>query len=207
MPHIPGWVIFCIIAIILCIVLYLLYKFGDKQQKKQQEARQQMYDNMQVVNMLVIDKKHMKISEAGFPKAIMDQMPKRASRSKGAVVKAKIGPQIVTLLCDEGVYDQVPVKAEVKAQISGIYIMGIKNTRNVAPPPPEKKGFMQKWATKNNSMLDEEINAGSEMKNGKNVKNMQQASKGQMKNKALNPSAKKNKSTKKRKNKSKKKKR
>lgn len=207
MPHIPGWVIFCIIAVILCIILFVLYKFGDKQQKKQQDARQQMYDNMQVVNMLVIDKKRMKISEAGFPKAIVDQMPKRTMRSKGAVVKAKIGPQIVSLLCDEGIYDQVPVKTEIKAQISGIYIMGIKNTRNVAPPPPEKKGLFQKWATKNNSMLDEELNVGSEMKTGKNVKNLQHASKGQMKNNALNPSKKKNKSTKKRKNKNRKKKR
>jgi hypothetical protein len=201
--HIPGWGIFLIVLAIVCVILFLLYRFGDKQQKKQAEARQQIYDNMQVVTMLVIDKKRIKISDAGFPKAILEQMPKRASRSKAPVVKAKIGPQIVSLLCDEAIYDQVPVKTEIKAQISGIYIVGIKNTRNVAPPEPEKKNFLQKWAMKNSSMLDEEP-TGGELKNGKNVKSMQQSSKSQMKNKALNPSAKKNRSTKKKKNKKKK---
>jgi hypothetical protein len=202
--NIPGWGIFLIVVAIIGILLFFLYRFGDKQQKKQEEARQQMYDNMQVVTMLVIDKKRMKISEAGFPKAVLAQMPKRASRSKAPVVKAKIGPQIVSLLCDESVYDQVPVKAEIKAQISGIYIVGIKNTRNVAPPEPEKKNFIQKWAIKNSTMTSDEAPTGGDLKSGKNAKALQQTSKGQMKNKALNPSAKKNKSTKKKKHKKKK---
>lgn len=205
--HINGWIIFLIAVVIIGILFYLLYRFGDKQQKKQADARQQMYDNMQVVSMLVIDKKRMKISEAGFPKAVIEQMPKRSQRSKAAVVKAKIGPQIVSLLCDESVYDQVPVKTEIKAQISGIYIMGIKNTRNVAPPEPEKKNLIQKWAMKSNTLTDEQLDTSGSMKNGKNVKNLQQSSKSQMKNKAINPSAKKNKSTKKRKNNKKKKRR
>lgn len=206
MQHISGWIIFFVAVVIIGILFYLLYRFGDKQQKKQAQARQQLYDNMQVVSMLVIDKKRMKISEAGFPKAILEQMPKRSLRSKAAVIKAKIGPQIVSLLCDESVYDQVPVKTEIKAQISGIYIMGIKNTRNVAPPEPEKKNLIQKWAMKNTALTDEELNADSKsMKTGKNVKNLQQSSKSQMKNKAINPSTKKNRSTKKRKNNRKKK--
>lgn len=190
-----GWLIFLIVLVVIGILLFLLYKFGEKQQKKQQEQQQQMYDNVQIVSMLVIDKKRMKMSEAGFPKAVMDQMPKRAARSKAAVVKAKIGPQIVSLLCDDRIYDEVPVKAEIKAQVSGIYILGIKNTRNVAPPAPEKRSFLQKWANKSSSALDDGL--PHDMKQGKNAKSLQKASKSQMKNKALNPSAKKNKSKKK----------
>ena len=150
--------------------------------------------------MLVIDKRRMKISEANFPKTVLEQMPKRVSRSKAPIVKAKIGPQIVTLLCDDSVYDLVPVKAEIKAHISGIYIIGIKNTRNVAPTEPEKKNFLQNWANKANTMADENLN-GDNMRTGKNAKAMQQSSKSQMKNKALNPSTKKNRSTKKHKSK------
>lgn len=194
----PGWGIFLIVCGIICIAMFVLYKYGNKQQQKQREQRQQMYDNMQVVSMLVIDKKHMRMCDAGFPKTILDQMPKRSARAKAPIVKAKIGPRVVTLLCDEAIYDEVPVKAEVKAQISGIYIIGIKNTRNVAPPAPEKKSFLQKMSAKTNSMTDDSImTRGETLKQGKNAKNMQRASKGDMKNKALNPSTKKNKSKKK----------
>ena len=203
--HLNGWAIFFFVVAIICVILFVLYKFGDKQQKKQEESRRQLYDNMQVVSMLVIDKKHMKLSEAGFPRSVTEQMKKRYLRSKAPVVKCKIGPQIVSLLCDEAIYDQIPVKTEIKAQVSGLYIMGIKNTRNVAPPEPEKKNFFQKLTMKQNSMTEEAME-DKPMTTGKNVKAMQSASKGQMKNKAYNPSAKKNKSTKKKKNKSKKKK-
>ena len=65
--------------------------------------------------------------------------------------------------------------------------MGIKNTRNVAPPEPEKKNFIQKWAMKNNTFTDEQLDADvKSMKTGKNMKNMQQSQKSQMKNKAIN---------------------
>lgn len=188
-----GWIYFLILVAILGIITFALYKYGNKQQQKQREQRQQMFDNMQVVSMLVIDKKRMKVSDAGFPKAIIDQMPKRAARAKAPVVKAKIGPRIVTLLCDEKVYDEVPVKAEIKAQISGIYIMGIKNTRNVAPPEPEKKSFLQKWTAKTADALNDDDPYNGQFREGKNAKSMQRAGKGDMKNKALNPSPKKNK--------------
>lgn len=188
--HMNPWIIALLVLAVGAAVLFFLYRFGDKQQQKQQDARQQLLDNMQVVSMLVIDKKRMAMKDAGFPKAVMEQIPKRNQRMKAAVVKAKIGPQIVSLLCDEQIYDEIPVKTEVKAQISGIYIMGIKNTRNVAPPEPEKKTFFQKLGNKASSSLNEDYER-PDMKNGKNVKSMQSTSKGQTKNKALNPSTKK----------------
>lgn len=42
----------------------------------------------------------------------------------------------------------VPVKAEIKAVVSGIYITSIKNLRNVAPPEPEKRGLRAKLTKK-----------------------------------------------------------
>ena len=41
------------------------------------------------------------------------------------VVKAKIGPKIVNLICDGPVFSQMPVKAECKVKISGLYITEI----------------------------------------------------------------------------------
>lgn len=117
-------------------------------QAKQEEQRAQLDQMAQTVNMLVIDKKRMKIMEAGFPKMVTDNIPKRAKMSKVPVVKAKIGPKITPLLCDEAIFDDVPVKAEIKAVVSGIYITSIKNLRNVAPPEPEKRGLRAKLTKK-----------------------------------------------------------
>jgi len=50
----------------------------------------------------------------------------------------------MSLIADEDVYDLIPVKAEVKAMISGIYITSINNFRKAPVPAPEKKGFIAK---------------------------------------------------------------
>ena len=138
------WTVILIIAVIAAIILGVLYFVGRKMQAKQEDQRAQLDQMAQTVNMLVIDKKRMKIMEAGFPKMVTDNIPKRAKMSKVPVVKAKITP----LLCDEAIFDDVPVKAEIKAVVSGIYITSIKNLRNVAPPEPEKRGLRAKLTKK-----------------------------------------------------------
>ena len=135
-------------AVIAAIILGVLYFVGRKMQAKQEDQRAQLDQMAQTVNMLVIDKKRMKIMDAGFPKMVTDNIPKRARLSKVPVVKAKIGPKITPLLCDEAIFDDVPVKAEIKAVVSGIYITSIKNLRNVAPPEPEKRGLRAKLTKK-----------------------------------------------------------
>ena len=139
------WTVILIIAVIAAIILGVLYFVGRKMQAKQEDQRAQLDQMAQTVNMLVID---MKIMEAGFPKMVTDNIPKRAKMSKVPVVKAKIGPKITPLLCDEAIFDDVPVKAEIKAVVSGIYITSIKNLRNVAPPEPEKRGLRAKLTKK-----------------------------------------------------------
>ena len=133
------WTVILIIAVIAAIILGVLYFVGRKMQAKQEDQRAQLDQMAQTVNMLVIDKKRMKIMDAGFPKMVTDNIP---------VVKAKIGPKITPLLCDEAIFDDVPVKAEIKAVVSGIYITSIKNLRNVAPPEPEKRGLRAKLTKK-----------------------------------------------------------
>ena len=141
------WTVILIIAVIAAIILGVLYFVGRKMQAKQEDQRAQLDQMAQTVNMLVIDKKRMKIMDAGFPKMVTDNIPKRARLSKVPVVKAKIGPKI-TPLFDEAIFDDVPVKAEIKAVVSGIYITSIKNLRNVAPPEPEKRGLRAKLTKK-----------------------------------------------------------
>ena len=99
---------------------------------------------------LDIDKKKMKLKEAGLPKIVLEQTPKYLQRSKVPVVKAKIGPKVMTLMADPNVYDQIPIKAEVKAEVSGIYITGIKSVRGGKIVVEEKKqGFFKRHFKKN----------------------------------------------------------
>ena len=60
-----------------------------------------------------------------MPKAVFDQLPKKAKAKKAFLVRAKVGPQIVTLMCDKPVFNVMPVKKNVKVELAGMYIVGI----------------------------------------------------------------------------------
>ena len=45
----------------------------------------------------------------------------------------------MTLVCDEKIFDMVPVKKEVKAVVSGIYITEVKGLHGKAVVAPKKK--------------------------------------------------------------------
>ena len=81
----------------------------------------------------------MKLKDAGLPQAVLEQTPKMMRRLKLPVVKAKVGPQIMTLICDEKIFDSVPVKKEVKAVVSGIYITDVKGLHGKPIVTEQKK--------------------------------------------------------------------
>ena len=142
------WQVLLIILVILIAVLVVLYFLGKRAQKKQEENQAQIEAAKQTVNMLIIDKKRMKIKDSGLPQMVIDQTPKLMRGSQLPIVKAKIGPQIMSLVCDEKIFDKVPVKKEVKASVSGIYILDVKGLRgNKQAEPPKKQGvFKRAWA-------------------------------------------------------------
>lgn len=134
-----------VILIIACIVLYFL---GKRAQKKQEEQREQLEATKQTVSMLIIDKGHVRLRDAGFPPIVLESTPKYLRRSKVPVVKAKVGPKVMTLMCDSEVYPLIPVKKEVKATVSGIYITGVKGLRGSLDTPQKKKGFFARLRNK-----------------------------------------------------------
>ena len=98
------------------------------------------------LSMLIIDKKRLKLKESGLPQIVIDQTPWYMRRTKIPVVKAKIGPKIQTLISETTIFDSIPVKKEIKAVVSGIYITEIKSVRGGAiPAPPKKKGFFARF--------------------------------------------------------------
>ena len=141
----PIWsIVLIVISVILLIACVALYFFGKKAEKKQAEQQKQMEAASQTVSMLIIDKKRLKIIDAGLPQMVVDQVPKLMRRQKMPIVKAKVGPKIMTLICDEKIFDLVPVKKEVKATVSGIYITNVKGVRGPLETPVVKKSFSQK---------------------------------------------------------------
>lgn len=133
------------ILIIACIVLYFL---GKKAEKKQAEQQEQLDAVKQTVSMLIIDKGRVRLRDAGFPPIVVENTPKYLRRSKVPVVKAKVGPKVMTLMCDAQIYPIIPVKKEVKATISGIYITGVKGLRGPLDTPEKKKGFFTRLRNK-----------------------------------------------------------
>ena len=138
-------IVLLVILAILIVATVVLYFLGKKAQKRQEEQHAQLEAVKQTVSMLIIDKKRMKIKDSGLPQAVIDQTPRLMRGTKLPVVKAKVGPQIMTLICDEKIYDQVPVKKEVKATVSGIYITAVKGLHGKnAPVEQKKKGFFKR---------------------------------------------------------------
>ncbi|MCR4814748.1 MAG: hypothetical protein K5879_07970 [Lachnospiraceae bacterium] len=143
------WIIATVILVLMIAATVVLFFLGKKMQKKQAEQDAYLAANKQTVSMLVIDKKKVKFKDAGFPQSVIDQAPKMSRGMKVPVVKAKIGPQIMTFIADEKIFDSIPVKKEVKAIISGMYIQGVKNLHGkVELPPPKKKNIFQKAVDK-----------------------------------------------------------
>lgn len=145
-----GAIVAIIIIAALVGVLIALYFLGKRLQKRQAEQEEQIQATKQSVTMLVIDKKKMKITQAGLPQAVVDSTPKLMRRSKLPIVKAKVGPQIMNLVCDEKIYDYIPVKKQIKAMVSGIYIVEVRGMRGqkLENTNPKKTGWLSRTMSK-----------------------------------------------------------
>ena len=143
-----GTIVTIVIVVLLIAGFVGLFFLGRKAQTRQEENQKMLDAAAQQFTIHVIDKKKMKLTEAGFPAEVLESVPKRYRRSKCFVVKAKVGPRVMSLMCDESIYDIVPVKKEVKATISGIYLTGVKGIRGPLEAPKKKKGFMAKLRAK-----------------------------------------------------------
>lgn len=161
-----GTIVLLVILVVMIIALVVLYFLGKKAQKKKEEQDAQMAAIAQTIPMLIIDKKRMKIKDSGLPQAVIDQTPKMMRWSKLPVVKAKVGPKVMSLIADESIFDMIPIKKEVKATVSGIYITKVTGVRG-ALEKPEKltwRAKLQKKLNESKATLDAEKNATTKKK-------------------------------------------
>ena len=146
----PWWLIMIIVIVVALAIMFVLYRVGDKLQKKQSAQREQMVEATQPMNMLIIDKKMLPMKDAGLPKMVMEQTPKRYQKAKLPIAKVKVGPQIMNMICDDAIFDELPTRGEVKAMVSGIYIISVKSVRGKKVAQEEETGKKKKgnWRTR-----------------------------------------------------------
>lgn len=133
-----------IILAVMLVGIIVLYFVGRHLQKKQEQNQKLLEANRQEFTMLVIDKKKMRVTEAGLPQNVIDSLPKIYRRSKMYVVKGKIGQKVMPFICEKALYDQIPVKKEIKAGISGLYMLDAKGVRGQLEKPTKKLSFRER---------------------------------------------------------------
>ena len=139
------WVVVMIVIIVLLIAaLVALSIYGRKLQKRQESTQKEIEAAAQNVSLLIVDKKRMKLKESGLPQLVIDQTPKYLRGQKVPIVKAKVGPKIMTLICDEKIFELIPVKKSVRATVSGIYITKVQGLRQILRLNQRKLSFLRR---------------------------------------------------------------
>lgn len=163
-------IVLLIILAVMIVGIIVLYFLSKKAQKKKEEQDAQLAASAQTIPMLIIDKKRMRITESGLPQAVIEQTPKLMRRSKLPIVKAKVGPKVMSLIADEAVFDLIPVKKEVKATVSGIYITKVTGVRGPLEKPEGKKNWRARLKDKANKLEQEKQELEKEQKKSKKKK-------------------------------------
>ena len=116
-----------IVLAVLAVLGLLLFIFYKKvASPKMNEYNEMIQANKMTVSIFVISKVKDKLTNQNVPKILIDQTPKMLRGRKYPLVKAKIGPQIQTLIADENVFKKLPVNKMVKVDIAGMYIVNMK---------------------------------------------------------------------------------
>ena len=125
-----AWIDILLIVILVlgAIVagLYFLNRWAAKRMTAQQDMVEQ---TKQSTSIYVIDMRRDKAANVTLPKVVMDNLPRTARLMKMYFVKAKVGPQIVTLMCEKTVYNALDVKKTFQVELAGIYIASVKGMK------------------------------------------------------------------------------
>ena len=135
-----GWIVTTIILAVGVAAIIILNIMSKRIQKRHDAQQEQIESYKQVMSLLIIDKKKMKLQDAGFPDYVIAQMPRFSRLFKYPVVKAKVGPKVMTFLTEKTVFEQIPVKKEIKADVSGLYITGVRSVRGGTSGTAAAKG-------------------------------------------------------------------
>ncbi len=119
------WVLYSILAVVIAAVVAGYY-FLKKRVERNTSLQKDLVDKHKITTtILVLDKRMDKLGNAQLPQEVIKQIPKLYRFKKHPIVRAKIGPRVMDLLCEKDVYDKIPDKKSVKVDLAGIFIAGI----------------------------------------------------------------------------------
>lgn len=126
----PTWLlIVLIVLVVVVLVLVGLTIWSRRVQKKQEEQAEDIKKQAQTMSLYIIDMKKMHLKDSGLPKIVYESAPRMAKISKVPILKVKAGNQVMSLMCDPEVYKTLAPKQEVRAQVSGMYVVSAKRVR------------------------------------------------------------------------------
>jgi len=145
MTGIGGWDIAIIVFVVIAIIMVTLFLLNRWASKRLVEQKAMIESNKQTMSIYIIDKKRDRLQNANFPKAVKEQVPRWNKLMKMYLVKAKIGPQIMTLMCDKEVFNALPLKKTVKVDLAGIYIVNMKGMKTRQEMAAQRGGSGLPW--------------------------------------------------------------
>jgi len=110
------------VAIGICVA-YMIY--SKKRKVGSDEIREMVQKNKTEQTIFVIDKQYCRPTENNVPKAMYEKITKGNRMRKIGIVKAKLGPKIMTFMCNKDTFNVLPDKKSVKVECAGLYIIGI----------------------------------------------------------------------------------
>jgi len=119
-------IIIFVVVVAIGVGFYFLNRWANKRYTAQQDMVQK---NKQSAEIYVIDMKRDKAENVNLPKVVMENLPRTAKIMKMNFIQAKVGPQIVTLMCDKNVYSALDIKKKFKVELAGIYIVSVKGAK------------------------------------------------------------------------------
>lgn len=136
----PTWLIVLLIVLgVVIAVLVVLYFVARRTSNKMETQQRELEKNAQPISFYIIDKKKMRIQDAGLPKVVYDNTPKIARLGKMPILKVKAGNRVMNLVCDNEVFKTLLPKQEVKAMVAGIYVVSAKRVRGPQVEANNKK--------------------------------------------------------------------
>ncbi|MCL2350013.1 MAG: hypothetical protein FWC67_00900 [Defluviitaleaceae bacterium] len=125
-----GFIDYAVVVLAVLVALGAGFYFLNRWANRRYSAQQDMVaKNKQAAKIFVIDKKQDKAANVNLPKAIIENLPRTAKMMKMNFVKAKVGPQIVTLMCDKNIYEHIDLKKDYHVELAGIYIVSVKGAK------------------------------------------------------------------------------